>query len=400
MPSRLDVDALRAATPGSTRVAHLNNAGAGLMSRTTLDAVTDHLRLEAAMGGYEAADVRAEAIAATRANAAALLGAEPGEMAVTSSDTASFAKAFWGFVFGDGLAGPGEGAGRILVDRLAYSSHYFAIVQAAARRDVTIEVIPSRADGGLDVAALRSLLDERVRLVSATHVATHRGLVNPVAAVGAACREAGVPYFLDACQSVGQLPVDVGAIGCDVLTATGRKWLRGPRGTGLLWVRRGLLERFDPPGIDGFAAAWTPGGYELNADASRFEEFERPIAGEIGLGVAIGETLALGIDAIAERIDALAESLRARLADVPGVRVHDGGERRSGIVTFAHARVPAARIREAAGAAGINVSVAAATSARLDMDDRGIEAVVRASPHVYNTEDEFDRLLGVVEALG
>ena len=398
MSTFLDVDALRAATPGCTRVAHLNNAGAGLMSRATLDAVTDHLRLEAAVGGYEAADARAEALAATRANAAALLGAEPDEIAITSGDTASFAKAFWGFVLGGGLRGPG--AGRILVDRLAYSSHYFAVVQAAARHDVTIEVIPSRADGSLDVAALRSRLDERVRLVSATHVATHRGLVNPAAAVGAACREAGVPYFLDACQSVGQLPVDVGAIGCDVLTATGRKWLRGPRGTGLLWVRRGLIERLDPPGIDGFAAAWTPGGYALNADASRFEEFERPIAAEIGLGVAIGETLALGIDAIAARIDALAESLRARLTTAPGVDVHDGGERRSGIVTFAHARVPAPRVREAAGAAGINVSVAAATSARLDMDDRGIEAVVRASPHAYNTEDELDRFLAVLTTLG
>ena len=395
MSSTINVDALRATTPGCARVAHLNNAGAGLMSVATLDAVREHLELEATIGGYEAADAAAELTAATRARAAALLGADPAEVAVTTSDTAAFAKAFWGFVFSGGLAG----GGRILVDRLAYSSHYFAVVHAARLHGLTVDVVPSEADGTIDIGALRSMLDERVRLVSATHVATHRGLVNPVADVGAACRAAGVPFFLDACQSVGQLPVDVRAIGCDVLTATGRKWLRGPRGTGLLWVRRELLTTLEPPGIDGAGATWTDDGFTLAADGSRLEEFEGPIAAKIGLGVAIGETLTIGIDAIAARVDRLAERLRALLRDVRGVGVHDGGKRRSGIVTFTVAGVDVADVRAAAAVARVNVSVSPMTAAMLDMPGSGHDAVVRASPHAYNTDDELDRLVAVVRAL-
>ena len=395
MSSPIDVHALRSATPGCANVAHLNNAGAGLMSRATLDAVTAHLALEAAIGGYEAFDRAAAAIAAVRTNGAALVGGDVSEVAITTGDTSSFAKAFWGFVTAGGL----RGGGRVLVDRIAYSSHYFAVVQAARSHDVTVDVVPSEADGTLDVASLASMLDERVCLVSATHVATHRGLVNPVEEVGAVCRAAGVPYFLDACQSVGQLPVDVRAIGCDVLTATGRKWLRGPRGTGLLWVRRGLLETLEPPGIDGVSATWTSDGYVLNDDGTRFEEFERAVAAEIGLGVAVGETLAIGIDAIAVRVNELAERLRALLVEVPGVEVHDGGRRRSGIVTFTVGGVAPADVRAAALAAGVNLSVAPAGAAMLDMPGSGHDAVVRASAHVYNTDDELDRLVAVVRSL-
>jgi cysteine desulfurase / selenocysteine lyase len=395
MSSPIDVQALRAATPGCTNVAHLNNAGAGLMSRATVDAVTAHLALEASIGGYEAADRAAEAISAVRSDVAALIGGDVAEVAITTGDTASFAKAFWGFVIADGL----RGGGRILVDRIAYSSHYFAVTQAARRHDVTVEVVPSEPDGTLDVSALHSMLDERVRLVSATHVATHRGLVNPVEEVGAVCRDAGVPYFMDACQSVGQLPVDVGAIGCDVLTATGRKWLRGPRGTGLLWVRRGFLERLEPPGIDGVSGAWTSDGYVLNDDGTRFEEFERAVAAEIGLGVAASEALAIGLDAIAARVNELAERLRALLVDVAGVDVHDGGRQRSGIVTFTVDGVAAADVSAAAAAAKVNLSVSPESAAMLDMPGSGHDAVVRASPHVYNTDDELDRLIAVVRSL-
>lgn len=393
MPSPIDVAALRAATPGTAHVAHLNNAGAGLMSAATLAAVHAHLDLEATIGGYEAADRAAAARQATRANAAALLGGAPDEVAIVANDTAAFAKAFWGFVLGGGL----RGGGRILVDRVAYGSHYFATRQSAALADVTVEVVPSHDDGTLDVEALRARLGDDVRLVSATHVPTHRGLVNPAAEVGAACRAAGVPFFLDACQSVGQLPVDVGAIGCDVLTATGRKWLRGPRGTGLLYVRRGFLERLDPIGLDGVGSTWAADGYVLNGDATRFEEFEQPVAAVIGLGVAIGETLALGIDAIAARISDLAEGLRTRLDAIGGVTVRDGGRQRSGIVTFTVDGIDAADVRSRLAGAGVNVSTSGVGSAQLDLGGRGYDAYVRASPHVYNTADELDRLLDVVE---
>ncbi len=390
----LDVAALRAATPGAAHVAHLNNAGSALPSQATLDATIGHLRLEATIGGYEAADAADDALRATRTNAARLLGADPSEIAVTTSDTAGFAKALWGYAFAGGL----PTGSRVLVDRLAYNSHYFAVHQAARRYDLQVEVIPSLPDGTLDLGAFDRLLDERVFLVSATHVGTHRGLVNPVAEVGARCQAAHVHYFLDACQSVGQLPVDVDAIGCTVLTATGRKWLRGPRGTGLLYVRSGFLNQLDPPGIDSHSATWQGDGYVLNPDASRFEEFETSIAGQVGLGVAIGELLELGVDAVSQRITGLAEGLRHALAERPGVQVLDGGTQRSGIVTFTVADRSPDEVKQAATAAGVNVSVSTAAGALLDMEAEGRVAVVRASPHAYNDDSDLDRLLAVVGA--
>ena len=237
-------------------------------------------------------------------------------------------------------------------------------------------------------------------LVSVTHVGTHRGLVNPVEEVGVVCRRAGVPFFLDACQSVGQLPVDVERIGCDVATATGRKWLRGPRGTGLLFVREGFAERLRPPGIGWAGALWEDGDhYRFRPGAERFSEFEGPIAAQLGLGAAIDHVLALGIDAIAERVGALGERLRDALCAFEGVEIHDGGIRRSGIVTFTTSASSPAEVVAAASASGINVSVSEASFARLDMSAPHPAAVVRASPHYYNTEAELDRLVDVVSRL-
>jgi cysteine desulfurase / selenocysteine lyase len=209
-----------------------------------------------------------------------------------------------------------------------------------------------------------------------------------------------VPYFLDACQSVGQLPVDVGSIGCDVATATGRKWLRGPRGTGLVFVRSDFAERLHPPGIGNSAAEWEDAGhYRFRSGASRLAEFEVPVAAHLGLGVAIDHALDLGIEAVAERVGALGEQLRHELEGLPGVGVHDGGTRRSGIVTFTVDTVAPTVVAAAASEAGINVSVSDAPWARLDMVAPNPTSKVRASPHYYNTGDELARLVQVVAAL-
>ena len=261
--------------------------------------------------------------------------------------------------------------------------------------------MPAAADGTIDVEALvAELAADDVALVSATHVGTHRGLVNPVEEVGAACRDAGVLFFLDACQSMGQLPVDVGRIGCAVATGTGRKWLRGPRGTGLLYVRDDLVGRLRPPGIDGASASWDDADrFHLEPGASRFVPFESPVACRLGLGTAVDHALDLGIDAIARRVDAVAEYLRAGLSAVTGTTVHDGGHRRCGIVTFTVDGVGPPAVKAAAAAAGVNVSVTGAAAARLDMGGTRPESVVRASPHYVNTEDECDRLVEVVAGL-
>jgi selenocysteine lyase/cysteine desulfurase len=392
----VDVEAERAATPGCARVAHLNNAGAALPTAATVETMISHLRLESERGGYEAAIMVADRLAALRASAARLLGATPEEVVVTGSDTQAWSKALWGFALGGGI----DRGQTLVADRIAYDSHYLGLLQVCRLTGATVEVVPSTADGTIDLEALADLLGSgRVALASITQVGTHRGLINPVEQVGAACRRAGVPYFLDACQSTGQLPVDVTAIGCDVATTTGRKWLRGPRGTGLLYVKTGFAEQMSPPGVGGSAAVWEDAQhYALRPGNERLLEFEVPIAAHLGLGVAIDHALDIGVDAIAARVADLAERLREGLATLDGVAVHDGGRSRCGIVTFTSTRASPVEVKERASTAGVNVSVTEAPWARLDMAPPHPTSVVRASPHYYNTESELDRLLEVVDS--
>jgi len=398
----IDVEAERAATPGCAAVNHLNNAGAALPTEATLGTMIDHLRFEAERGGYEAAVAVADRLAGVRGSAARLLGCRADEVVVAGSDTQAWTKAVWGFYAAGGI-GRGQ---HLLVDRMAYDSHFLGLLQICELVGASIEVIPSLVDGTVDLGALAGLLDadggagagaSRVALVALTHVGTHRGLINPVEEAGMLCRRVGVPYFLDACQSVGQLPVDMDTVGCDVATATGRKWLRGPRGTGLLFVRADFADRLRPPGIGWSAAPWEDAHhYRYRDGVERFVEFEVPVAAHLALGVAIEHTLRLGLGAIAARVGSLAEQLRGDLASLPGVEVHDGGTRRAGIVTFTVAGHDPTEVVARASAAGINLSVSDAPWARLDMVAPHPTSKVRASPHYYNTEDELARLVDVV----
>jgi cysteine desulfurase / selenocysteine lyase len=384
----LDVERARRDTPACESIIHFNNAGSSLPPRPVTTAVIEHIELEESIGGYEAAMAKEKTLGLVAVHAGRLLNCDPDEVAVTTSDTDSWTRAFWGYVLG-GALGRGD---VVLVDRIAYNSHYLALLQAARHIGIRLRVVPSDPSGAIDLDALQRMLDTGPALVSATQVGTHRGLVNPVADVGCLTRAAGVPFFLDACQAVGQMPVDVTAIGCDVLTATGRKFLRGPRGTGLLYVRREIAERFDPPGIDGgVSGMWVEADkYQLAEGARRFESFECSYAARIGLGAAIAYALEIGLDAIAERVSALAEELRLRLESVAGVTVHDGGHARSAIVTFTSDRHGAPQVREQLVARHINCSVSTASSARLDQDARLLPEVVRLSPHYFNTENEID----------
>jgi cysteine desulfurase/selenocysteine lyase len=397
VPPTIDVAAERAATPGCASVTHLNNAGAALPTSATLETVISHLRLEAEVGGYEAETAVQDRMIAVRASAATLVGADPIEVAITGSDTEGWTKALWGLFLGGGL----DRGQRILVDRFAYDSHYMGLLQVCEVAGTTIEVVPSTPDGILDLEALAAALASGdAAVASLTHVGTHRGLVNPVAEAVRLCQETGTVTFVDACQSVGQLPVDVGAIRCDVLTGTGRKWLRGPRGTGLLYVRAEFAPALRPIGIDGRSATWDAvNHYRLEDGAQRFIPFETPVAVRLGLGNAIDHALALGIDAIAERVAGLAEELRGSLGTLDSVTVHDGDGTRCGIVTFTVAgRLPTA-VAAAALAVGVNVSVTHQPAARLDLGGARPIGVVRASPHYYNTADELGRLVEVVAGL-
>jgi selenocysteine lyase/cysteine desulfurase len=291
-----------------------------------------------------------------------------------------------------------EKGDRILTAKAEYTSNFIAFLQVAQRTGAVVEVIPDDVHGQVSVKALPEMLDGRVKLIAITHVPTNGGLVNPAAAIGRVARAAGVPYLLDACQSAGQMPLDVNELGCDMLSATGRKYLRGPRGTGFLYVRHALLERLEPPFLDLHAATLVAQDrYEIRSDARRFENWESYVAGKIGLGVAVDYALGWGLGAIRDRIYALATGLRARLASVPGVTVRDVGAERCGIVTFTKAERDPGAIKQALLAQGINVHVSAAGDSRLDAEPRDVSGVVRASVHYYNSEDEIGRLCGALE---
>ncbi|MFP5503146.1 MAG: aminotransferase class V-fold PLP-dependent enzyme [Candidatus Sericytochromatia bacterium] len=388
----LDVARARRETPGCSEVIHLNNAGASLLPQPVLDAVLGHLQAEARLGGYEAAEAAAEAVEDFYPAAAAILGASPEEIAYTDSATRAWDQAFHAIRFR-----PGD---RILTSRAEYASNYIAFLQLAERRGVRVEAIPDDETGQISVAALAAAIDDRVRLIALTHVPTQGGLVAPAAEVGRIARQAGVLYLLDACQSFGQLALDVEAIGCDMLSATGRKYMRGPRGTGLLYVRQAVLDQLDPPFLDLLGARWAAADrYELRPDARRFESWERHVAGQIGLAVAMRYAQAIGLPAIEARVSALGEQLRQALGSVRGVTIHDRGARKCGLVSFTVAGREAAEVKQALAAKRINVSVSGVDSSRLDLGARGLTSLVRASVHYYNEARELEALEGAIAAL-
>jgi len=385
----IDLDKARRDTPGVDHVAHLNNAGGALRPSVVTDTVVAHLRREAEIGPYEAEAEAEERVAAVYDSVATLVGAHRDEIALVQSATAA-----WNVAFSSIAVRPGQ---RILTARTEYISNAIGLLQACERTGATLEVIEDDEHGQVDLDRLERRLDDDVALVALTHVPTGGGVVNPAGEVGALTRKAGVPFLLDACQSVGQLDVDVEELGCDLLAATGRKFLRGPRGTGFLYASRGIVDRLVPPVLGLGAARWTSATtYEVVPGALRFETWERSIADNLGLGAAADYALGIGLPAIEQRVTALAARLRDDLAQVPRVTVRDKGVRRSGIVTFTVEGRSADDVRAQVAAAGVNVSVTRVSSAQLDFGARGLTEVVRASPHYYTSDDELDRLLAAL----
>ncbi|AYY14132.1 aminotransferase class V-fold PLP-dependent enzyme [Actinobacteria bacterium YIM 96077] len=380
----IDVASARADTPGCNTVVHLNNAGAALPPQPVLDAVIGHLELEATSGGYEAQGQASEQAERFYTAVAELIGAQADEIAYVENATRAWDMAFYAIPFR-----PGE---RILTTTSEYPANGIAFQQAARRHGVRVDVVPDDSHGQISIDALKSeLAAGDVRVVAVNHVPTHNGLVNPAQEIGELCRAAGALYLLDACQSVGQLAVNVDEIGCDLLSATGRKFLRGPRGTGFLYARRDVIETLEPPFLDHHAATWTaPDTYEIREDAKRFETWERFVAGQIGLGVAAGYAAALGPHAIEERVTWLANRLREQLSAVPGVTVRDRGARRCGIVTFSMEGHDPDDVVRLLLEHGINVSWSRVSA--LQFDPAAVP-IVRASVHYYNTEDELDRVV-------
>lgn len=388
----IDIPAVRAETPGAAFVAHFNNAGASLIPRPVLETISGYLDEEARLGGYETADAHAAEIEAVYDSVARLIGADRSEIALADSATRAWDLAFTSLHFSRG--------DRILTTTSEYASNVIAFLQVAERTGVSAEVIPDRMTGEVDVDALDAMIDDRVRLIAINHVPTNSGLVNPAADVGRVASAHGVPYLLDACQSVGQMPIDVEEIGCDMLSATSRKFLRGPRGAGFLFVSKKILDRLEPTVLDLHGARWeAPDRYEMRPDARRFELWERSPALVLGLGRAATYAMDIGLEEVWDRILELSGMLREKLSHVAGVTVRDIGSVRGAIVTFTVEDHAAEIVKAALHTQGINVSVVTPYSARFDMEARRLPNLVRASVHYFNTEDEIDRLVAAVATL-
>ena len=388
----LDKQTLRADLDSAPDCIHLNSAGASLMPRCVLEVQIAHLELEAAVGGYEAERLRHDEIEAVYQSVARLLNCEAREIALVENATVGWMMAFYAIPFQ-----PGD---RILTAEAEYASNYLAYLQVTRNTGAIVEVIPSNAAGEVDVDALRDMLDERVRLISVTHIPTNGGLVNPIEKIGIVAREHDILYLVDACQSAGQLPLDVERIGCDLLSATGRKYLRGPRGVGFLYVSDRVLDSLHPPMIDLFSADWVEvDRYELRADARRFENWENNYSARLGLGRAVDYALDIGIENIAAEVDRLAARLRDLLAAIPGVEVHDIGRHKCGIVTFSIDGVDADEVETRLREANILVSVSSPSSTLIDARRRQLPVLVRASVHCFNLDEELDRCVDRVREI-
>jgi len=388
--TNLDIARLRADTPACEKLIHFNNAGSSLMPTPVYQAVLDHLALEQTIGGYDAEDKAEPALEDFYDAFAALLNCHRSEIAYVENATRAWDMAFYSLPLKEG--------DRILTVEAEYVSNFLAFLHQARRRGLEIDVAPCDSSGQVDLDAMERLIGPKTRLIATTHIPTQGGLVNPAEDIGKIARRHGITYLLDACQSVGQMPLDVQKIGCDLLSGTGRKFLRGPRGTGFLYVSKKIIDRLDPPFIDLHAATWTDARtFKLRPDARRFENWESYVAGRVGLRAAVRYALELGLEPIRARVTLLADRLRTDLAELPGVTVQDLGRVRSGIVTFIKDGEQPRDIQARLRAANIGVSVSSKSSAQLDFGRRGLSQVVRASVHYFNTEEEtgtFCKVLG------
>jgi selenocysteine lyase/cysteine desulfurase len=384
----------RADTPGTAHRNHLNNAGAALMPTPVIDAINAHIALEATIGGYEASDARETEIEQGYADLATLVGADRRNIAVVANATAGFVQAVSSVDFRPGDA--------IVTSRCDYVSNQIQYLSLQARLGVELMYPEDLPEGGVDPESVRraiARLGKRCRLVAISWIPTNSGLVQDVEAVGEICESAGVPYLVDACQAVGQLEIDVARLRCDYLSATARKFLRGPRGIGFMYASDRALARGDYPlFVDMRGARWTaPGRFELDPTAHRYEDWEFPYALVLGQAAAASYALEVGIATARDRAWRLAERLRTGLATIRRVRVLDRGRMRCALVTATIEGADARDLVRSLTARGINTVATLREFGQYDFIDKGVETAIRLSPHYYNTEQEVDDALGAID---
>jgi len=384
----------RAETPGCKHAIHLNNAGTGLPPLPVLKSMQDYLQLEAEKGGYETSAMMSDQLHDFYTATARLLNAKAHQVAFLTSATDAFNQAL--------SAIPFEKGDLILTTNDDYISNHTAFWALAKRMGLRVMRGPTLPGGGCDPEGMIEFIRQhRPRLVSVTHIPTNSGLIQAVAPIGQVCREEGIWYLVDACQSVGQMPVDVKQIQCDFLSATLRKFLRGPRGAGFLYVSDRALEAGLHPLLpDMRGVNWVGANeFELVDSAKRFELWEKSYALMIGSKVAIEYALAIGLDRIEKRLSDLANYLRGQLAQIDGLRLLDRGKQPCALVTFHPEGFSAEAFKAKLDARQINTSIANRSSAQIDFIEKQVEWALRASPHYYNTKGELDTFVEAVRQM-
>jgi len=364
------------------------------MPRPVANAIRAHIDLEERIGGYEAAAIRSSEIDETYSRLARLINASPRNIAIVANATSGFVQSMSSFDFAAGDA--------IVTTRSDYTSyqiHFLALSQRLGVRILHAEDLP---EGGVDPDSVRDILRrERCRLVHLSWIPTHSGLVQDAEAVGQICEEEGVPYLVDACQAIGQMPVDAEKLRCDYLSVTARKFLRGPRGIGFMFASDRALRRGDfPLVIDMRGARWTTEeAFEIADTAQRYEDWESPYALVLGLSEAAEYAADVTIATAYERSWALARRLRDGIADIDGIRELDRGGKKCAIVTLSVDAVKSETVVDLLSRRGINASVSQRWYGMLDFTPRGIESAVRLSPHYYNSDEEIDTALDALRSI-
>jgi len=390
--SEQEITQFRAETKGTETLTHFNNAGASLPPDVVVDTAVNYLREEAVTGGYEIEYKYRNEINNVYTSIAKLLNAEPTEIALVEN-----ASAAWGIAFNGITFNPGD---EIITSENEYVTNILGFLNVQKQHGIVIKVVSNDERGDLDLTAFENAISPKTKMIAVTHIASVTGGMMPIEAIGQIARNHGILYLLDACQSAGHLPLDVKAIGCDMLAATGRKYLRAPRGTGFLFVRKEIQDKLKQLLLDGSSTEWiTETDFKLRDDARRFELYERNRALSLGLGKAVDYALNIGIDRIWDRIQFLAGLLRRELATIDGVNLTDYGSNLCGIVTFTVDGIDAADIKARLAERGINLTVGQAKSTLYFMNKNNLSSVVRASVHYYNTEEEVRVLCGEIKGM-
>jgi cysteine desulfurase/selenocysteine lyase len=388
----LNIEKLRADTPGTQAIIHFNNAGCSLPVKESIDIITEYLQLEATLGGYEVKNKYEHIINEFYTEAARLINAADDEIAIVANASDGINKMLFSI--------PWEAGDVLLTTEVEYGNCYLNYLKLKEEKGIEIKIVPSDDDGNILLEKMEELISPKVKLIAVTHIPTNSGLIMPAEEIGKIANKHNILYLLDACQSVGHIPVDVKKIQCDFLSTTSRKYLRGPRGIGFIYVRKEVLKKLKPTTLDMVTAHWKDAdNYNLDCNIKIFEQWEKSYALVLGFSKALSYLNNLGVENTWKRIQHLSAYLRSELEKIGGIEVTDIGKNQCGIVTFLVAGIDSKDLVNALLQHGINLSASLRFSSVLDMDKRGLEGVSRASIHYYNTEDEIDILVDKVEQI-